>query len=203
MFTGIVSAIGEIIANDPLPDGRELRIRAPFRRIALGESIAVHGACLTVTSKGHGWFAVTAVPTTLERTRLAELVPGDQVNLERAAKLGDSLGGHLVQGHVDGLGVVTGVAEQPGARLLDLRVPDSVARATMPLGSVTLDGVSLTVNAIAAPGIIQVALIPYTLAHTTLGELAVGDRVHVEGDVIGKYLRTFLDSGPDHVIRHG
>jgi riboflavin synthase len=203
MFTGIVTAIGEIIANDLLPDGRELRIRASLRRIGLGESIAVHGACLTVTGKGRGWFGVTATPTTLERTRFGELLPGDKVNLERAAKLGDSLGGHLVQGHVDGLGVVTGVAERPGARLLDLKVPDSVARATMPLGSVTLDGVSLTVNAIAAPGIIQVALIPYTLAHTTLGELAVGDRVHVEGDVIGKYVRTFLDSGPDYVIRHG
>jgi riboflavin synthase len=203
MFTGIVSAIGEVIANAPHSDGRELRIRAPFRRIELGESIAVHGACLTVTSKGRGWFGVTAVPTTLERTRFAELAPGDKVNLERAAKLGDALGGHLVQGHVDGLAEVAGVAERQGARLVDLRVPDAVARASIPLGSLTVDGVSLTVNAIAAPGIIQVALIPYTLAHTTLGKLAVGDRVHVEGDVIGKYLRSFLDSRPDHVIRHG
>jgi riboflavin synthase len=142
------------------------------------------------------------VPTTLERTRLGELRPGDRVNLERAARVGDALGGHLVQGHVDGLALVTGVAEQEGARLVDLRVPEPVARSTIPLGSVTVDGVSLTVNAILAEGIIQVALIPYTLAHTTLGELAVGNRVHVEGDVIGKYVRTFLDGRPDDAIRH-
>jgi riboflavin synthase len=155
-----------------------------------------------VATKGRGWFAVGVVPTTLERTRLGELRPGDRVNLERAARVGDALGGHLVQGHVDGLALVTGVAEQEGARLVDLRVPEPVARSTIPLGSVTVDGVSLTVNAILAEGIIQVALIPYTLAHTTLGELAVGNRVHVEGDVIGKYVRTFLDGRPDDAIRH-
>jgi len=203
MFSGIVTAIGEILANDPVPEGRDLRIRAPFRRIGLGESIAVNGACLTVTSKGRGWFGVQAVPATLERTRFGELRPGEKVNLERAARVGDALGGHLVQGHVDGVAVVTGVTVQEGARLVDLRVPGPVARATVPLGSVTVDGVSLTVNAIVAGGIIQVALIPYTLAHTTLGELAVGNRVHVEGDVIGKYLRTFLDSRPDDAIRYG
>lgn len=202
MFTGIVTAVGRVLANDPVPEGRALRIRAPFPKVTLGESIAVHGACLTVVAKGRGWFSVQAIPTTLERTRFAELGPGSNVNLERAAKVGDPLGGHLVQGHVDGIATVTAVADHENTRLLDLAVPESVARVTIPLGSVTVDGVSLTVNALPPGGIIQVALIPYTLAHTTLGRVEVGHRVHVEGDVIGKYLRTFLDARTDDAIRH-
>jgi riboflavin synthase len=143
--------------------------------------------------KGRGWFGVRAVPSTLERTRFGELRSGDRVNLERALKAGDPLGGHLVQGHVDGLGLVVAVTSKQDGRLVDLRVPDPVARVTIPLGSLTVDGVSLTVNALLGQGIIQVSLIPHTLAHTTLGALAAGDRVHLEGDVIGKYLQAFLE----------
>ncbi len=193
MFTGIVTAIGEIRANEPVEGGRDLAILAPFRGIVAGESIAVQGACLTVATKGRGWFGVRAVRTTLERTRFGELRLGDRVNLERALKVGDPLGGHLVQGHVDGLGVVVAVKSKQDGRLVDLHVPDPVARVTIPLGSLTVDGVSLTVNSFVGEGIIQVSLIPYTLAHTTLGALAAGDRVHLEGDVIGKYLRAFLE----------
>jgi riboflavin synthase len=193
MFTGIVTAVGEIHVSKPVEGGRDLAIVAPFRGIVIGESIAVQGACLTVTMKGRGWFGVRAVPSTLERTRFGEFRPGDRVNLERALKAGDPLGGHLVQGHVDGLGVVVAVKSKQDARLVDLRVPDPVARVTIPLGSLTVDGVSLTVNALVGEGIIQVSLIPHTLAHTTLGALAAGDRVHLEGDVIGKYLRAFLE----------
>lgn len=188
-----MTAVGEIHANEPVEGGRDLAILAPFRGIAAGESIAVQGACLTVSTKGRGWFGARAVRTTLERTRFGELRPGDRVNLERALKVGDPLGGHLVQGHVDGLGVVVAVKSKQDARLVDLRVPDPVARVTIPMGSLTVDGVSLTVNAFVGEGIIQVSLIPYTLAHTTLGALAAGDRVHLEGDVIGKYLRAFLE----------
>lgn len=192
MFTGIVTAIGQIRSNEAAQGdgGRDLTILARLRGLALGGSIAVQGACLTVTTKRLGWFGVRAVPTTLERTRFAELQPGDRVNLELPLKVGDPLGGHLVQGHVDGLGEVVAVHPKQETCLVTLRVPDAVALVTIPQGSVTVDGVSLTVGRVLRDGIIQVSLIPYTLSHTTLGALAVGDRVHVEGDMIGKYLRT-------------
>jgi riboflavin synthase len=119
------------------------------------------------------------------------------VNLERALQVGDRLGGHLVQGHVDGVGSVQRVAEREDARLLDLTVPAEVARVSVPLGSITVDGVSLTVNAIPAPGVIQISLIPFTLQHTTLGERRVGDRVHLEADTIGKYVAELLRARGD------
>jgi riboflavin synthase len=128
------------------------------------------------------------VRTTLERTGFAAYAVGRRVNLERALRVGDPLGGHLVQGHVDGVGTVIRVSQHADARLIDLRVPDEIARISIPLGSITVDGVSLTVNAISAPGTIQISLIPFTLEHTTLGERGVGDRVHLEGDTIGKYV---------------
>lgn len=194
MFTGIVTAVGELSAAAE-PDGeggRDLRIRAPWDDLVPGESVAVHGACLTVTVVGQGWFAVHTVRPTLERTRFGTLRPGARVNLERALRAGDRLGGHLVQGHVDGLGEVVAVRPVEDARLVDIRVPAEVAAASVPRGSVTVDGVSLTVNRMPADGIIQVSLIPFTLAHTTLGELAAGDSVHIEGDAIGKYVRALL-----------
>ena len=115
------------------------------------------------------------------------------MNLERAARVGDRLGGHLVQGHVDGVGIVERVAEREDARLLDLRVPAEVADVSVPLGSVAVDGVSLTVNALPTAGVIQVSLIPFTLQHTTLGERRVGDRVHLEADTLGKYVKALLE----------
>jgi riboflavin synthase len=197
MFTGIVTAVGEVRSISIAEDGggRELTIRAPWRGVALGESIAVSGACLTVASRGRGWFGVRAVGPTLERTRLGELRRGDKVNLERALRAGDRLGGHFVQGHVDGVGAVVRVRADRDAHLVDIRVPEPVARATIPLGAIAVDGVSLTVNAMPGDGIIQVSLVPFTLAHTTLGALAVGDRVHLEADMIGKYVRSFLQKG--------
>jgi riboflavin synthase len=197
MFTGIVTAVGEVRSISIAEDGggRELTIRAPWRGVALGESIAVSGACLTVASKGRGWFGVHAVPATLERTRLGGLRPGDRVNLERALRAGDRLGGHFVQGHVDGVGEVERVRTGPDQHLVDIRVPDEVSRTTIPLGAIAVDGVSLTVNGIPGDGIIQVSLVPFTLSHTTLGALGPGDRVNVEGDMIGKYIRAFMEKG--------
>lgn len=195
MFTGLVTAIGEVRSAEPGGAGRRVTIAAPYEGVVPGESIAVAGACLTVAAAGPGWFTVEAVGPTLERTRLGDLGPGDRVNLERAVRAGDLLGGHLVQGHVDGVGVVAAVRAEADRVLLDLRVPDLVREASIPLGSITVDGVSLTVNALPADGIIQVSLVPYTLAHTTLGSLAPGERVHLEGDVIGKYVRAFLARG--------
>ena len=191
MFTGIVSAIGAVRRAEPRDGGLDLSISAPWTDLEPGESIAVDGACLTVAAVDPGGFTAHVVRTTLDRTKFG--APGTgRVNLERALRAGDRLGGHLVQGHVDGVGSVERVSERADARLLDLRVPDAVAAVSIPLGSVTVDGVSLTVNAIPAPGTIQVSLIPFTLQHTTLGERRAGDPVHLEGDTIGKYLRAFI-----------
>ena len=195
MFTGIISAIGQIeSAKTTRSGGLDLVIRAPYRGLEIGESIAVDGACLTVERRVRGGFRVHAIATTLERTLLGELVPGSRVNLERAARVGDRLGGHLVQGHVDGIATVTGTRRAGDAWLVDLKVPRAVAAVSIPLGSITVAGVSLTVNAIPKVGTIQISLIPHTLAVTTLGELVRGSRVHVEGDVIGKYVKHLVGS---------
>ena len=193
MFTGIVNAVGRVAAVRQ-NDGAELRITAPFRALKKGESIAVNGACLTVERVVKGGFTVHAVATTLERTLLGEYAAGRPVNLERALRAGDRLGGHFVQGHVDGVAMVDRVAEQGDALLLDLRVPRPVAESTILHGAITVDGVSLTVNALPGPGMVQIALVPFTRAHTTLGRLAVGERVHVEADVLGKYVRQLCGS---------
>ncbi len=192
MFTGIVTAVGMIRSVEPWDDGLDLWITASYTDVAEGESIAVAGACLTVSGMGEGWFRVHLVPTTLSRTRFGEIRSGARVNLERAVLAGSPLGGHLVQGHVDGIGTVTAVRRERDALLIDIEVPAAVADSSIPLGSVTVEGVSLTVNAIPRHGIIQVSLVPFTVEHTTLGTLAAGDRVHVEGDVIGKYVRAFM-----------
>jgi riboflavin synthase len=193
MFTGIVSAVGEVLEAREADGGLELTIACPYPALALGESIAVDGACLTVARSAPGRFTAHLVRTTIERTAFGDYRPGRRVNLERALRVGEPLGGHLVQGHVDGVGTVKRVVPHADARLLDLRVPDEVARVSILLGSITVDGVSLTVNAIPAPDTIQISLIPFTLEHTTLGERRVGDRVHLEGDTIGKYVAAMLE----------
>lgn len=192
MFTGIVTAIGEVRSVRRDGAGSTLTIAAPYPDLSPGESVAVAGACLTVAAVEGGTFAVHVVGSTLERTRFGDLAPGDRVNLERAVRAGDPLGGHLVQGHVDGVAEVVAVAPAADGRLLDLRVPRAAWEAAIPLGSITVEGVSLTVNAMPSDGIIQVSLIPFTLERTTLGALRRGDRVHCEGDVIGKYVKAFL-----------
>lgn len=200
MFTGIVAAVGRVEAVSPNggrgkgEGGRVLRIRAPFRGLKRGESIAVNGACLTVERVVKGGFTVHVVQTTAGRTLFAEYATGRRVNLERALRATDRLGGHIVQGHVDGVGTVERVATQGDALLLDVRVPPEVDEATIAHGSIAVDGVSLTVNARPGKGVLQVSLIPFTRAHTTLGALQVGERVHVEGDVLGKYVRQLWHS---------
>jgi len=195
MFTGIITEIGTVGEVRAGEGGMDLSIACTWTDLALGESIAVDGACLTVASLAPGRFGVHVVRTSLDRTRFADLRPGDRVNLERALRVGDRLGGHLVQGHVDGVGTVLRVTQREDARLLDLQVPPEVARVSVPLGSVTVDGVSLTVNAVPDPATIQISLIPFTLEHTTLADRRPGDRVHLEADVIGKYVQALLDRG--------
>ena len=189
MFTGLVTDVGTIERVSESPAGRELRVRSAFERLVDGESIALNGACLTVREHGTGWFTVAAVVTTLERTAIGAWREGTRVNLERALAFGDRLGGHLVQGHVDGVGEVERVTQEGDARLVDVRLPDGLWPLMVPHGSVTVDGVSLTVNALPAEDLLQLSLIEYTLRHTTLGALRAGDRVHVEGDIVGKYVQ--------------
>ncbi len=195
MFTGIVTALGRVKASrrEPgagsRPSGVALTIGAPYRGLKRGESISVNGACLTVEKVVKGGFTVHAIATTLDRTLIGEYAAGRQVNLERALKASDRLGGHIVQGHVDGVAQVIAIADRDDARLLDLEVPGDVREVTVPHGSITVDGVSLTVNGLPPSGVVQVSLIPFTRTHTTLGAVKVGDRVHVEGDVLGKYVK--------------
>ncbi|HXH62628.1 MAG TPA: riboflavin synthase [Gemmatimonadales bacterium] len=188
MFTGIVSAVGRV-KSAAANRGVVLTIIAPYKGLKRGESIAVNGACLTVERVVRGGFAVRAVDTTTDRTLFAEYAAGRRVNLERALRAADRLGGHIVQGHVDAVADVVRVAERGDALLVDLRVPAVVREVSIPQGSITVDGVSLTVNALPDRDLVQVSLIPVTRAATTLGSVRAGDRVHVEGDVLGKYVR--------------
>jgi riboflavin synthase len=193
MFTGIITAVGTIEQVRRSPSGLELTIQCPYSDLQLGESVAVDGACLTVQALTPGGFTTHIIATSLDRTGFAEYAKGRRVNLERALRAGDRLGGHLVQGHVDGVGRVELVTQREDARLLNLRVPAEVARISVPLGSITVDGVSLTVNAKPEAAVIQISLIPFTLQHTTLGERWAGDQVHLEADTIGKYVAGLLE----------
>ena len=198
MFTGIVEEIGEVVDAQRTEEVLVLRVKGPTVSADTrpGDSIAVSGVCLTVVGvPDGGTFAVELVPETLARTGLAGVGVGTRVNLERATAVGGRLGGHIVQGHVDGVGEL--LARNPGARSDELRftLPAPIARYVVEKGSVTVDGVSLTVAALQDGGdgaTFTVALIPTTLAHTTLGSLAPGDRVNLEVDVVAKYVERLV-----------
>jgi riboflavin synthase len=192
VFTGLIDDVGVIAELEKTNAGRQFRIECAYVDLADGESIAVNGACLTVREHGAGWFTVAAVVTTLGRTTIGSWERGRRVNLERAMRLGDRLGGHFVQGHVDGVAVVNDVRQQGDAWLVDLALPTGLAELMVRHGSVTIDGVSLTVNALPEPELLQISLIDYTLRHTTFARLAVGDEVHVEADMLGKYVQRLL-----------
>jgi riboflavin synthase len=193
MFTGLITAIGTVRRCTRQENGLELTIESSYADVEPGESIAVDGACLTVRNLRDGVFTVQIVGPSLARTRFEHYPLGQRVNLERALRIGDRLGGHLVQGHVDGIGTIERLDLRPDARLLNIQVPAEVGRVSVPLGSITVDGVSLTVNAKPKPSVVQISLIPFTLEHTTLGERRVGDQVHLEADTIGKYVRAFME----------
>lgn len=189
MFTGLIDDVGTLASVAATHAGRELRVTCRYDDLAAGESVAVNGACLTVRECGDRWFTTAAVVTTLERTTIGGWKAGDRVNLERALRAGDRLGGHLVQGHVDGVGRVERVERRGDALLVDVAVGAELAMMAVPFGSIAIDGVSLTVNALPAPGVVQLSLIEHTLRVTTLGAVAAGDGVHVEVDIVGKYLQ--------------
>ncbi len=182
-----------MVERRPADAGARLVLRAPLVRgdLALGDSVSVNGACLTAVELLPDGFAVDAVAETLRRTSLGALGAGDPVNLERAIRVGDRLGGHLVQGHVDATGIVTGARGEGESVVLTLSAPPSVMRYIVEKGSVAVDGVSLTVAGRDA-GSFSVALIPHTMAHTTLGPGAVGRDVNLEVDLVAKYVEALV-----------
>jgi riboflavin synthase len=194
MFTGLVEEMGRVVAAEERPDGRRFWIGA--RRVLedarVGSSIAVNGVCLTAVQVEPARFAVEAVPETLRRTTLGALVEGGGVNLERPLRLDDRLGGHLVQGHVDGVGTVRGVRPEGDGRRVALEVPAALRAYVAEKGSLAVDGVSLTVASLTADGC-EIAYIPHTLAVTTAGEYAPGHRVNLEVDLLARYLARLLE----------
>lgn len=193
MFTGLVEEVGVVRALELRSDGGRLRVGAAhvLEGLALGDSVAVDGACLTVVAIHEDAFDVDAVSETLRRTALGDRAVGDRVNLERAVRVGDRLGGHLVQGHVDGTGRIEAVVDEGiGSRLTVSAAPE-ILRYVVEKGSITVDGVSLTVATREIAGF-AVAIIPHTLAETTLGLAAVGRRVNVEVDLVAKYVEALV-----------
>ena len=193
MFTGLIEGMGRVRAVDPAEGLTRLTLETPFpaSELALGESVAVDGVCLTATQRLAEGFAVDAVAETLRRTTLGELGPGDPVNLERALRVGDRLGGHLVQGHVDGTAAVLEVVRRGGDVRLVVELPEALRPYVAFKGSIALSGVSLTVAELAE-GAFSVALIPETLARTTLGRVRPGSRLNVEVDLLARYLEGLL-----------
>jgi riboflavin synthase len=194
MFTGIIEAVGQV--EVVRREGGLLRLRVRAGRasedVALGQSIAVSGVCLTVTGIDGEQLEFDAVPETLDRSALAGLARGSRVNLERALRAGGRLDGHIVQGHVDGVGRVRELRRSGGDVRLWIDCEPGIAELLVDKGSVTVDGVALTVVT-AEPAGFDVVLIPTTLAETTLGELRPGQAVNLEADVLGKYVKTYLD----------
>jgi len=195
MFSGLVAAVGRVARVDLAENGATLGVTCPFGALALGESIAVNGACLTVSALPPGGFAADLSRETLDRTSLGRVAVGDAVNLERALSLGERLGGHLVTGHVDGLSRVLRVESVGSARAVELECAAALSRFVAEKGSVTLDGVSLTVNRVEGTRF-EVMLIPHTLEVTTLGTLGVGRELNLEVDLVARYVARWLDGEP-------
>jgi len=193
MFTGIVAEVGEVISIEPLGAGARLRIATMFepQGIALGASIACSGPCLTVvergSAEGHNFFDIDASSETLARTTMGDWRPGARINLERALKLGDELGGHMVTGHIDGVASIVERRDEGGMARFTLEAPRNLARYIAEKGSVCLDGTSLTVNEVNDTRF-EAMIIPHTLAVTTWGERRAGDRVNLEVDLFARYL---------------
>jgi len=196
MFTGIVKELGRVDAVEGSPDGARLRIRAGFgSELGEGDSVAVNGACLTARSVEEGVFEADVMHPTLELTTLGELEQGSSVNLELPLRAEDRLGGHVVQGHVDGAGTVAEISEDGFAKRIRIELPDELLPYVVEHGSIAIEGVSLTIAGLTDDGV-EVSLIPETLERTTLGGLGTGDRVNVECDVIARYVRRQLELDP-------
>ncbi len=199
MFTGIIEEVGIVRAIEVGDGHARLAIAATvvLDEAILGDSIAVDGCCLTVADQGDGTFTADLMAETLRATALGDLAVGDGVNLERAMAADGRFGGHVVQGHVDGVGEVVARDDEPGTTWLSVRAPATIAPALVAKGSITLQGASLTVVDVIDHGdgraTFRVGLIPHTLAHTTFDSLQVGDRVNLEADVVAKYVQRLVD----------
>lgn len=194
MFTGIVRERGRVASIEGDGNGIRIRLDAPLTaaEVAIGDSVSLNGCCLTVVEAANGTLAFDAVPETLSRSSLDGLEAGAEVNVEPALRAGDPLGGHYVQGHVDGVGSVRSVEPEGEGRRIWFDVPDEVLRYCVEKGSVAVDGVSLTIAQLDETGF-AVALIPHTLAATTLGTLETGARVNLEADVLAKYVERLVE----------
>lgn len=195
MFTGIITDIGRVRSVRQTERDRRYEIETAWDTsgIDLGASISHAGCCLTVTEKGPNWFAVEVSGETLSKTSLGDWSEGHRVNLERAAKLGDELGGHIVSGHVDGLGRVVSVTPEGGSHRIEIEAPAPLHRYIAPKGSITVDGVSLTVNTVEGR-IFGLNIIPHTWEATTLGDLKPGDAVNLEIDMLARYLARWQET---------
>ena len=195
MFTGIVTDVGRVRAVRDTNRDRRFEIETAFdlATVDLGASISHAGCCLTVVEKGEGWFAVEVSGETLAMTTLGGWAAGAPVNLERAARVGDELGGHIVSGHVDGVGEVLSVMAEGGSHRVTIRAPEALKRFIAPKGSITVEGVSLTVNEVD-DAVFGVNLIPHTWDVTTLGRLTKGDRVNLEIDMLARYLARWQET---------
>jgi len=195
MFTGIVTDVGKVRAvRDTNRDRRfEIEIAFDLSTVEIGASIAHAGCCLTVVEKGEGWFAVEVSGETLDRTTLGEWSEGRPVNLERSARVGDELGGHIVSGHVDGVGEIISIVSEGGSHRVKVRVPRPLHRYIAPKGSIAIEGVSLTVNEVE-DDVFGVNLIPHTWEVTTLGGLSVGSKVNLEIDMLARYLARWRET---------
>ncbi len=196
MFTGIVEELGEVVAVEPLPDAARLTVRGPLvtSDAGHGDSIAVNGVCLTVVDSRDGVFTADVMAETLRRSSLGAVDVGSRVNLERAVRVSDRLGGHVVQGHVDGTGQVERVTPDEHWTVVRISLPGDLGRYVVEKGSITVDGVSLTVSAVGDDWF-EVSLIPTTLGLTTLGSRGPGDPVNLEVDVMAKYVEKLLLAG--------
>ncbi|MFP4150209.1 MAG: riboflavin synthase [Nitriliruptoraceae bacterium] len=197
MFTGIVEELGSVAGIDVQDRSARLHIacRDVLEGARIGDSISVDGTCLTVTTLPGDGFTADLMAETMRATALGDLAPGRPVNLERAMRADSRFGGHLVQGHVDGVGVISDLEELPGTVFLRIEAPADLARYLVPKGSITVSGVSLTVVDRDDEGTFRIGLIPHTLEVTTLGQLGVGDRVNLEVDVVAKYVERLLAGG--------
>jgi riboflavin synthase len=196
MFTGIIRERGRVASIEGQDDARHLRVEAPTTasQLSVGDSVSVDGCCLTATEVADGQFAVTAVPETISRTTLGGLASGDEVNLETATRAGEPLGGHYVQGHVDGVGRIESIEpEEEGARMR-ISAPPELLRYCVEKGSIAVGGVSLTISALD-DGAFEVALVPHTLEETTLGRAQRGDGVNLEVDILAKYVEKLVHPG--------
>jgi riboflavin synthase len=203
MFTGIVRERGRVVRADGGSGGLALELEAPqtAAQSAVGDSVSIGGVCLTVTSVADGRLTFHAVPETIERSSLSRLETGAQVNLEPALRAGEPLGGHYVQGHVDGVGAVRSLEPEGEGARLRVDVPPELLRYCVDKGSITVEGVSLTIAGLADDGF-AVALVPHTLEVTTLGALAPGDPVNLEVDVLAKYVEKLVEAnGPGTISR--